>query len=964
MKQQAIFDLLDEKTESEFSSDDIMAMLEDKTGINIPGQQETRNDVLPSEFQIPGGFSPEMDQSMRSEFGYNAQDKVVQDDQAAQQQREAQLGQEAEQQRLNDVEQQQLGERPLMTRISDFPAAVNAELLTAVGIPGSVWETVGEMLDVDAMQNTGMTSEDMRGYGANFGTNYADENVPNSAGTKMGSFLMQGVEFLLPILKFGRAAGATATTTTIVPKKLTGKPSKSKNLFDVKNTQSLPRRLAGDMAAPFADSAGKAWLAEGAASMAGGYGAFEGGQEFGPTGEMYGSLAGAVPQLAMAGGKAGIESLKRTRTSLKQLGQPIDKEMAGSISGNKASRFIRSVSAKDDLAGDIQKNQIQTLNEAELSVAKLTGDEHMLSLEKEAMASDPKLYNEVQAMQERTDLAVRQEMESLGGTGRVEETQAYIDGNIEKTELLLDERVKQALVSVKESMEPLSTADELAAVNTVVRERINSAKQAAKNIEAEKWGKVDKKVETTTGSMVTKYRELLAEMEAFKSSDKADIPKFVKDLLGYNKKTGTKKTGFKKKYTRGSYGDSELLLDVKQFRTRISSEVEKTESQTQKRFLTRLRDAVTDDMDAAQGSGVQEAVSASRYIHDTFEGGIMNTIYKLDKYSKGLDSNLTLGAVSTSGTRGLDASVKINKILSAAPESRDQLESLVKIQLANSNVLRKSTKPDDPPRINIAAAQRYLENNKEVLKIFPKIKKDLDFAIGQEQRFVGTKGNIDAKVKLIEQSTEAKYRSTKRKPGQVLPEIMSSAYPEKEMARVLKASNKIGREGIRNAVVKKMMDSSKMDGDSLRQVWNANIKTYHQAFNENELRRLESIIKTAELNKGIRGEAAPIGAILPPENLMIALTMKAAGLALGHKVGQFTGSPLAATAGVMRYTQQVTQWMDSGRAKDIVMKSINDPELFKALTYPIPNLTKKQIQKLMAYQLTAVINEFEEQQGP
>lgn len=957
MNRKEIFGLLDDEGENNFNRDDVMSMLEGKTGIDIPGKTETRNDVLPSEFQIPGGFAPEMDQAMRSEFGYNSQDKVDQEEQAVQQQRDMQVTQEAERKELNEAEQQRLAARPLMTRFSDFPAAVNAEVLTAVGIPGSLWETVGEMLDIEAMQNTGMTSKDIRGYGAKLGINYADKDVPNTSGTKMGSFLIQGIAFLLPVLRFGRAAGPATSSVTMVPRKL---KDKSKSWYKAKSTQSYPKRMAQDMTTAFSQNAGKAWLAESSASLASGYGAFELGQRYGPTGEMYGSLAGMGPQLAIAGSKSGFDAMKRVRTSLQQLGQPIDKEMAGSVAGHKASKFIQGVTAKDDLAGDIKRNEIQTLPEAELSIAKLTGDEHMLALEKAGMVN-PALYNEIKAKQLRTKATIRKEMEELGGNTRIEETQAYIDGSIQKTEMLLDERVKQALVSTKESLEPLSTSAELSDVNTIARERINSAKQVAKDIEGEKWDAVGKKVMTTTQSTIAKYKELLAEMEAFKSSDKADVPKFVKDILGFNKKTGTKETGFKKKYTRGSYNDSELLLDIKQFRTRISSEIEKTESKTQERFLTRLRDAVTEDMDAAQGSGVKEAVAASKYVHDTFEGGVMNTIHKVDKFGKGLDPNLTLDTVKTAGGRGLDAAVKIKKILDAAPESRDQLESLVKIQLANSNVLRKSTVPDEPPRINIAAAQRYLENNKDVLKLFPKIKKDLDFAIGQEQRFVGTKGDVDSKIKMIKESTEAKYRIDKRKPGQVLPEILSTGYPEKEMARVLAKSNKVGRDGIRNAVIKKMMDDSKMDGDKLRQTWNDNIKTYHQSFNENELRRLEQIIKTAELNKGLRGESVSIGEVMPPESLMITLTMKAAGLFLGHKTGQLTGSPLAATAGVMRYTQKLTQWMDSGRAKDIVMKSIDDPELFKALTFPVANLKKRHIQKLLAYQLTATLNAFEEQ---
>ena len=371
-----------------------------------------------------------------------------------------------------------------------------------------------------------------------------------------------------------------------------------------------------------------------------------------------------------------------------------------------------------------------------------------------------------------------------------------------------------------------------------------------------------------------------------------------------------------------------------------------------------MSESITEDMNAAKGSGVDEAVAASRYVHDTFEGDIMNTIFKSDKFGNPLDEALTLGKVSTAGQRGLDASVQIKKVLEAAPESYDQLESLVKIQLANSPVLRNV---DGEVRINLNAAQKYLKNNKEILDLFPKLKDDLNAAIGQEQRFIGTKGSVDARLKDINELTETKYREGNKKPGQVLPEILSSPYPEREMSKVLAKSNKMGRRGLRNAVVSKMMADSKMDADALAKIWKDNIEVYEQVFTTHELRRFQRILKTMDLNKGARKDAQ-IGDILPVESLLITLSMKVAGLTLGHKTGELTGSHLAATATVMKFANKFSQWLDSGRAKELIVKAIEDPELFKALTVPKRNLTKKHIQKLMGYQLSTVVNEFEEDQ--
>ncbi len=975
MNTQQIGDLLDQE-QDEFDPEAVGAMLEDSTGIEQPKDYGQQNDVLPSEFQIPGGFNPDMNQAMTNEFGYNAQEQQLQEQQAAQMQAEGQAAQQAQQKQAQEAEQQRLNERPLMTRLSDFPAAVNAELFSAVGIPGSVWESVGKMLDIEAMQNTGATSADMRRYAAELGTTYKAEDTPDSVGTKMGTYLTQGVEFLLPVLKFGRALGTTAQATKIIPATQSTITSRMAQAADyaipslklsekmskgavVKSSTSLPKRLAQDIAAPFAQSPGKAWALEGVAGLSSGAAAFELGQEYGPTGEMYGgALGGVLPQLGATIGKKGVEAALRAKSSFANLGSKVTREdYTKTIAGKKASDFVRSISGKEDVAIDVSKNEIQILPQAKLSGAKLTGDEHMLTLEQKAAASDPKLFNELQSMQEETNQLAIQEMQKLGGSVRIEETQAYIGGNIRKMELLLDEEMKQAAISSKNALEPLSTADEIGSVNRVVRKQVEAAKTTAKDIEIEKWNKVDSKITTSTESTLQRYKKLLAEREAFKSTDPEDIPKFVRNLLGHNKIV--KKNGTTiKNFVPGQYGQEESLLDLKQFRTRISSEIEATDSTTRKRFLTRLRESITEDMEAAQGSGVEEAIAASRYVHDTFEGDVMNTIFKSDKFGNPLDEALTLGKISTAGQRGLDASVQIKKVLEAAPESYDQLESLVKIQLANSPVLRNV---DGEVRINLNAAQKYLKNNKEVLDLFPKLKEDLNAAVGQEQRFIGTKGSVDKRLKDINELTETKYRENKKKPGQVLPEILSSPYPEREMSKVLAKSNKMGRRGLRNAVVDKMMTDSKMDADALTKIWKDNIDVYEQVFSVNELRRFQRILKTLDLNKGAR-KKAEIGDILPVESLLISLSVKVAGLKAGSFVGRQTGSELAATAGVMRFANKFSRWLDSGRAKELIIKAIEDPELFKALTVPKMNLTKKHIQKLMGYQLATVVNEFEEDQ--
>jgi len=942
---QEISDLLQQ--DAPFDRDAVQESLQDKTGIVNPGA----NDTLPSEFQIPGGFEPEMQQAMQDQFGFNAEARVKQEQQQAEQQAFSLDQEQAQQEEMKQAEQDKLSARPLAIKVSDFPAAFNAQMFTLLGLPGDAWNGVVNMLDAqDVVGQTPLTGESMRDFGATIGANYKDEDVPNTAATKAGSYLAQGLQFMAPLVSWGRAgAAASVSGQTTIPKAALQQPVRPPITYTEQafqkvssNVAGIPTMAAQSMTAPFYSAPGKAWLADSAASVASGVGAFELGEQFGPTGEMIGGLGGGVlPQMAMSGSRAIADAGKKQFLSLSEIG-----------ARPKARDYMSTVSGKEDIAETMTQNQVETLAQAKLSAAQLTGDEHMLVLEKELAKEDPRVYDNLAKMKKETDQLAKQEMEKLGGNVRMEETQAYLKGRVDKLEYLLEERVTSAINRAKVALDPLSATKELQDVNAIVREQLEAAKVTYKNIEEAKWSKVESTVKTRIDNTLSQYKELLAEGDLYKSTDKADIPDFVKKLLGYNKIT--KKKGITtKNFIKGDYNEVESLLDLKQFRTRISSEIDKTESATQKRLLTRLREAMTKDMESAGGIEVKEAIAASKAVHDTFEGDIMNIIFKRDKFNKPLDENLTLNTLSTATKNGPKAAVQINKILKAAPETFDQLENLVKIQMANSSVLQKV---DGFLRVNLKSAEKYIEANKQVLDLFPKVKENLDFAIGQEQRFQWTKGNADKRLENISKLTASKLQEGKKLPGQVLPEIMKSAYPELEMKRALSQSNKMGRRGIRNAVVTKLMSSSDMDADKLRNLWNDNFKVYSQAFSKYELSRFERILKTMELNKGLRDDQPTIGDILPQENLITSTAVRAMGLLLGHKVGQVTGSPLHATSKTMRYAEQFNRWLDSGKARNLLIRSIEDPELFKALNVNPQNLTNRQVSLLMSYQLTTSLN--------
>lgn len=912
-----------------FDEDAARQFLEGKTGIDSPAPAEQGQDrALPSEFQIPGGFKPDMQEAMLEKYGQSTDELAAQKEQQMQ---DAQFRRQAE--------QRELSRRDIGTQASDFPAAINAEVLSLLGIPGNMWNATAKMLGAEkAMGPAGLTSKDMVQFGADIGATYAPDQTPDTALTKAGTFLAQGVEFLLPVLRWGRAAGTPAASTRGLTKITPGGKV-------VKNV-STGKLVAEKIAAPFKQSPGMAWTGESVASTAAGIGAYYGKEKYGPTGEMAAALAGgAAAQPFLMGGRELGKFAKRQIFTMSEAG-----------SKQKLRDYTASISGTTDIPEKITKAQSLVLSKAKIPAAKLSGDHHLIRLTNDVLDDNPALQHEFRMMEDETNMLARQEMDKLGGKVPIEETQAFLRGRVQKIEFLLNARVKLAAENSKETVAAMSPKQQLKSVNDNVKDQLDAALVDAKKIEQEAWNKVDKDVYVSTEELLSTHQQALEKQQATQAGATIKMPKFVNDFLGKFENG---------QYVPGTYGSRESVLELKEFRTLLYDEIKKPDTTTNlKRLLTDLRNSAFKDMELAKDKTVQEAIEVSRVRHDTFEGDIMEKVFGRNKQGREIDSGLTLESVKSGPKSGPQAAVSIKKILKASPGSFDEMEQLIKIQIANSNILKVDK--DGFKRINVVAAKKYMNTHEQVLDIFPALRKQLDTAIGREERFIATKGSIDARIKKIESGTAYKISKDGVAPGRVLPDIMKSPYPAKEMKKAISQSNKTGRRGLRNDAVNFLMKSAEtervdeqgnafLSGQKLAKVWKENKKVLSQTFNKYELKRFERILLTIQKNE-TPSKLPEIGKILPPTNILTAVAMRAVGLSIGHKLGQVTGSPLHATSKVMGVTEKFVDLLDSGRAKRMLVDAIQNPDLFKVITANPVNLTRHDEKLLRAWTLTVTLD--------
>jgi hypothetical protein len=917
---------------------------------------EQGNDQLASEFQIPGGFDQENEQAMIQEFGNSPADRAAQDfnrpevaEKRAFDEQQADF-QRRQQERKTafDENQKVYGKRDALTQLTDLPSGVNAEIMSLIGIPGTLWDGAVDLAGVgDYVGKSGASGADMRSYGAMAGINYEDKNAPKTALYKTGEFLTQGAAFLFPFLRMGKAGEAAALGgEAAAMSKITAAKGGGVTTKPASTTELVSREIAR----PFQANAGQAWAAEGLMALGTGYGSHYGERE----GEAYkeaGALTGGIGGQSLSGlGQFASNTVKKQIFSMSEAGSKL-----------KTQDYFEKTKTFSDTKERMNKAKIETLPNVEISNAKLTGDNRLMQVERELAKHNPLVEEKLKQMHDRTNMRARDEMDKLGGKVQIEETQAYLQGRTERIELVMNERMKLAASRAQEAIDPLTNQKGTAETNKAIDSEIGAALKVAKDIEQDAWGQVSKTAKVFTLNGQEAYSKIVADSNKYKSNSLDDIPQFVRDAFGTVSRSG--------KVTPGYYGKTESVLELKNFRSKLSDQILKSESQNEKRFLTDLRDGIFRDMETAQGTGVNEAIAATKSRHDLFEGDIMNKVFSRDKYGKKLDETLTVDSLTVSSPQGgVKAAASIKKVLAAAPNTYGQLESLVKIRMANSSIIREV---DGMPRVNMKAAKKFLNTHEEVLNIFPETKKQLEFAIGQEQRFIGTKGAAEARIKKIQSSSA--YKLGNDLPGQVLPTIMKAKYPQQEMKKILQQSNKTGRRGIRRDIVEDLLKSSEtsrgdeqgnlfLSGQKLLQEWNKNKKVYSQAFNKYEMKRLERIMKTLTKNEGLLDKTKTIDEVLPQTNVITRLGLSLVGLNIGHRFGKVTGSNLAATSFVMKHTNNFIGWLDGAKSKRLIVDAVDDFDLYQAITTAPVQMTKKHINKLKAWQAVVAVDSYEEDQ--
>lgn len=830
-------------------------------------------------------------------------------------------GGEIEKPKATDPEPEQElkdGDKSIWESTGDYAAGANDAIIRTLGLPADAANWALEKMGSDKRVYGG--SKDVSKGMATIGAGYEKGKEPDTGSYKAGNYTGTGLLFLAPWLKVGKAA---ATSGAYYLPKIADKTKLSLHTGAVQPHVGTTRGIAQRITAPFVTDPKRAYLAELAGGTGAGYGAHYGEKNYGPTGEMIGGLGGGLfgtYTATMPLYSVGKRYLQRSIFPFTPAGAKA-----------KAANRLRTLAETINIEKTVAKEQSKVLKGAKISPAKLSGDRHMVALEKAVLKDDPVLAHQFDLEETAVNTMARQEVEDLGGNIPIEQTQAYISGRVEHTKKLIQNSVTKAVTKSQEILSKMSPTQRRKNVNQIAGKHIDDALTKARAAENEAWGDVDKKVMTTLDEVRTVYSKQLDDLPS--TADKDLIPNYLRGFLGDIKEG---------EFVEGTLKASESVKNLHGLRSRITTEIRELKAAeapnwNKIRILNDVQEAILKDLEKTPtADNLTKAIALSRELNEKFSGGVMNTIMGNEKTGGKLASELTLEGIKN----GPKAAVEINRVLAAAPKSQDVVEEYVKMQIAQSNVVREG-------RINLLPAKKYMVNNEDVLDIFPDLKRAMNNAIAAEEK---AKWLTDtAKQRLLKVNRSLPGRLAVVKPKTFLKTVMESPNPEIEMKTLVGRLNRVGKEGVKNDIVDYLLNKSKTTGFdenvspilSGRKFFNElknNRRIFHTIMKDEGMDRLDIIANTLIKNEDMTN-LPDVGSVIEATRNPLSWAIEILAVRAGAKMGHGTSGASLKTAGMFgEISRKLLGDLDTGRARQLIKDAIQDPELFKELATDITSL--------------------------
>lgn len=559
-------------------------------------------------------------------------------------------------------------------------------------------------------------------------------------------------------------------------------------------------------------------------------------------------------------------------------------------------------------------------NLGRLTPAQQTGEPGLMALERgyadRSAAVAEELANRARASRETLGAAAKE-----GAQGRTaRDTRQFFEDRAATHLKFLENLKSRAEKQADEALRKAETTSNPMAMSASVKQKIDSAYEAASKREAALWSKVPKKVEIQTAQARQAYLDALEETTDVSADS---IPAKAAKFLGED--------GFGETVSMDRL--HRLYSEMRRVAREANAQVVPDEFRA--RQANRIADAILKDIEATDPQGVsrllEDARAYSKSMNEVFNANAVASATAVkrsgaDRIPESLVLDQTIGA---GGRRGAQA---VDEIRGAVGSQADmEMQEFLKADFVNKGVRGGTLDP--------ARADTFIRNNADLLARFPDgLEPVIRQAAAAASKADRRGEQLDAAVKYLgDRNAEGPIGFINAKVGQ---EVASSIFSAKNPAAAARALARAAQKdangdaylglkgGVFDEVIKRASTGGTLRGDRLAEELNnpETRKVLREILSPQELSRLRVV--ATQLKKVDDWEAVAPDALQNAPNQLVATFLQLQAAKAGRAMG--TGTIQAPGIMVSR-VRNLWSRLALDKADSLLFDAIRDPKLMQAL---------------------------------
>lgn len=469
--------------------------------------------------------------------------------------------------------------------------------------------------------------------------------------------------------------------------------------------------------------------------------------------EVLGELSGGISPVVAA-------QLVRAGTKLPSVRAVKEVTMGGSEQERAVKQLRRSLATPEDALDNVIRETLLDLDPMTRS-----NDIGAISILKAALSRDNKMAARIQAIHADAADKAYNMMTEVGDPG------AAIQ--------FLDSIRNRAVAEATRKINSLGTNATPAQSAVALRESIESAYSRARQAETDVWNKVPLELSgvVDTNRIRNPYEEILRERSI--AADPADIPTFIRRLLGdVDAETGM--------FTEGPVLKNRSVKELKDLRSRIGKEISKERAEAapnenKLRVLRKIRESIYDSV-AEVSPEWNKAVQYSREMNRAFTQGPIGSVLGFER-SGGVrvTPEGTFDALFSSPE---NVRKSMNQLRESAPDTIPVIEQSLRQMFLDTSTLPSGA-------FDVGRANQFLRNpsREAVLNEFPELRQQMIDSIDSQR--------------IVDQMYGANraYSTTKYLKDKSVLSLYLDSTPDLAMKRILTARNSAEQSSRMRALV-------------------------------------------------------------------------------------------------------------------------------------------------------------------